>query len=291
MDISYFLTFKAILETGSFQNAANKLGYSQSTITSHVKQMEHEFSIKLFEKIGRRMVLTQAGNDILPHVDKLLESVHAIRNYGEGQENMSGTLRVAMPESLLVYKMQSVLKEFKRIAPDVSLCLHTYSCYTINSYILNGEIDIGLQYNVEGYTGHINVEELEDIDLTMVSSADYKPGPFAERMAETSLIVSHDPADACRVIVRDYLKEAGIKPRDMIELGSTEAIKRSVMNDLGIAYLPRYSISEELKESSLMEIDTGISGKVVTVICAYHQNKWVSPAMELFIRLAKNGEV
>lgn len=54
MDLRYFMTFKTILETGSFQHAANKLGYTQSTVTFHISQPEGAFSIKLFEKIGRR---------------------------------------------------------------------------------------------------------------------------------------------------------------------------------------------------------------------------------------------
>lgn len=288
MDLRYFITFKTILETGSFQNAANKLGYTQSTITFHIRQLEREFSIKLFEKIGRRMVLTHAGADILPHVDILLASLQQIRNYGKDGAGLSGTLKVAMPESLLVYKMQNVLKEFKRLAPDVKLSLQSFNCYTINNYVLNGEIDIGIQYDIEGYTGNIAVDELEKIDLTMVSSREYNPGTFPERMAETSLIVSNDPEDACRVIVCSYLKESKIIYRDMIELGSIEAIKRSVINGLGIAYMPRHTVEEELARGNLREIDTEISSKEVTVICAYHRNKWLTPAMELFIDLAKH---
>lgn len=287
MNLQYFKTFKTILETGSFQNAAHKLGYAQSTITFHMRQLEQELSIQLFEKVGRKMVITQAGEDILPYIDSVLDSIQKIRSYSKQSAELSGSLKVAMPESLLVYKMQNVLKRFKHMAPGVKLSLNSYCCYTINNYVLNGEIDIGIQYDIEGYTGQIAVEELEKIDLTMVSSAEYNVDGFPGNMSETSLIVSNDPADACRVIFCEYLKEKKMFPKDMIELGSIEAVKRSVINNLGIAYMPRHTIKKELKLKELRELPSDISGKVVTVICAYHKNKWLSPAIELFIQLAK----
>lgn len=287
MNLRYFTTLKTILETGSFQNAANKLGYTQSTITFHIRQLEEELSIQLFERVGRKMVITQAGKGLLPYIDDLLDSMQKIQSYSRQGVGLSGSLKVAMPESLLVYKMQNVLKRFKHMAPDVTLSLHSYCYHTINNYVLSGEIDVGIQYDIEGYTGQIAVEELEKIDLTMVSSAEYKAEHFPQNMPETSLIVSHDPEDACRIIVCDYFKKEKIFPQSMIELGSIEAVKRSVINDLGIAYMPRHTIEEELGQGLLQELPSGISGKVVTVICAYHKNKYLSPALELFIRLTK----
>ena len=63
MELKYLNTFKTILETGSFLNAARKLNYTQSTITFQIQQLEEELSVKLFEKIGRKMIITQAGKE------------------------------------------------------------------------------------------------------------------------------------------------------------------------------------------------------------------------------------
>lgn len=73
MNTKSLVTFKTILEMGSFQKAADKLGYTQSTVTFQIKQLEEELALKLFEKIGRRMELTQAGKDIMPYVDMILQ--------------------------------------------------------------------------------------------------------------------------------------------------------------------------------------------------------------------------
>ena len=100
MNTRSFVTFKTILETGSFQKAANKLNYTQSTITFQIKQLEDELALKLFEKIGRKMVLTQAGRDILPYVDTILQGVEQIENYGKSLSEITGSLKIAIPDSI-----------------------------------------------------------------------------------------------------------------------------------------------------------------------------------------------
>lgn len=287
MDTKFLITFKTILDTGSFQNAANKLGYTQSAVTFQIRQLEEEFSIQLFEKIGRKMHLTQAGKDILPYVDTILGATQQITNYSNAIGELTGTLEIAMPESLLVYKMQPVLKAYKQKAPGITLSLHSYGCYKVNSNLVNGEIDIGLQYDIEGCSDCIKMEALEDITLTMVGSGDLPDTDLAQIPENTSLIVSSDLEDACRVIVTDFLRREGIAMADTMELGSIEAIKRSVINNLGIAYLPRHIVEEELARGTLKEIQSDISSKTVTIVYAYHKNKVVTPAMELFMELAK----
>lgn len=91
MNTKCLVTFKTILEMGSFQKAADKLGYTQSTVTFQIRQLEEEFSLELFEKIGRHMELTQAGREINQSVmEKLgLELVQRSggrRNKGSDQE-------------------------------------------------------------------------------------------------------------------------------------------------------------------------------------------------------------
>ena len=79
MELKYLQTFKVILEEGSFSKAAEKLNYTQSTITFQIGQLEQELSTKLFEKIGRRMLPTKAGEQLYPYVQDVLSSVDRLR--------------------------------------------------------------------------------------------------------------------------------------------------------------------------------------------------------------------
>lgn len=80
MGLKYLYTFKTILEADNFQKAAERLNCAQSTVTFQIRQLEEELSVKLFEKIGRRMVLTQAGKEILPCIEQVLQSVEQLKN-------------------------------------------------------------------------------------------------------------------------------------------------------------------------------------------------------------------
>ena len=73
-----------------------------------------------------------------------------------------------------------------------------------------------------------------------------------------------------------------------MELGSIESIKRSVISNLGVAYLPRYVVADEIESKSLKILDVKIPNNTITAILAYHKNKWISPAMELFLKLLKD---
>ena len=70
-----------------------------------------------------------------------------------------------------------------------------------------------------------------------------------------------------------------------MEIESIEAAKRSVASNLGVAFLPRYSVEKELEQGELIELPLEPSAKNITAVCSYHKNKWITPAMDLFIRL------
>lgn len=121
MNTKYLITFKSILETGSFQKAAQKLDYTQSTVTFQIKQLEQELSIKLFEKVGRKMELTQAGKDIIPYIETILQASEQISNYGKSPAELKGSLRIAVPDSILIYNLQQFIQVFLHEAPKYSL--------------------------------------------------------------------------------------------------------------------------------------------------------------------------
>ena len=287
MDTKYFVTLKTILEQGSFQKAAQKLNYTQSTVTFHMHQLEQELSVKLFERIGRRMLLTQAGKEIIPYVDTILEALRQIDGHGNNMK-ARGNLRVSMPETLLTYQMQPFLKAFKERAPHVTLSLQVQNCYDIWEQVLNGTVDIGIHYDVCGNTSTIASQYLADFEGALVASPafDLKAGDFISpnQRKEISLI-NDGSGSAFQELFDQYLSERHIMLGNTIELWSIEAIKKSVMSNLGIAFLPRFSVENELENGQLYQIATDLDEIRISAICTWHKNKWVSPAMKLFFEL------
>ncbi len=288
MELKYLQTFRIIVDTGSFLHAAKRLNYTQSTITFQMQQLEQELSVKLFERIGRKMHLTQAGNEILPYVDIILQNVEYLENFKNENKKLHGSLRIALPESLLTYQMQPVLKAFHEQAPNVQLSLQTLNCFAIRDQIVAGNVDMGIHYDVGGYGSTMMIEKLKSFSLTLAANFRLDEDKIDFTSSNQSIniqLLSNDPESIYQKRLDHYLKEKKITLSGTMEMGGLEAIKRSLLSNLGISYLPTFIIEDELKQGTLKALKTDIKDNIVTAVCVYHKNKWITPAMELFIQL------
>lgn len=288
MNTKNLVTFKTILEMGSFQKAADKLSYTQSTVTFQIKQLEEELSLKLFEKIGRRMELTQAGKDILPYVDMVLQGMEQIGNYGKSLSEISGTLKLAIPDSILIYNMQSFIQAFAHEAPNVQLVINSIQSGEINQSIVDGTADIGINCEKNSYPDTLIHKKLGKYRAVLVAS------PFADsrlldfvtpHQRKPFSLICNEPDGYYQLDMDKYLAEKDIVLNPHMKVQSIEAVKRCVMNNLGIAVVPTYSIGEELKNGSLMPIKTELDEKNYDSFYIYHKNKWISPQMEFALKL------
>lgn len=290
MNVKNLLTFKTILETGSFQKAADKLSYTQSTITFQIKQLEEELSLKLFEKIGRRMELTQAGKDILPYVDTILQGTEQINNYGKKLSEITGSLKLAIPDSILIYNMQPFIQAFLHEAPNVQLLINSIQSGEINRSVMNGTSDIGINCEKDSYPDTVVHKKLGTYKALLIAA------PFSNsslldfitpHQRKPFSLICNEPDGYYQLEMNTYLAKKDIVLNPYMKVQSIEAVKRCVMNNLGIAVVPSYSVSEELKNGSLVPIKTELDEKIYNSIYIYHKNKWISPQMELALHLLK----
>ena len=275
---------------GSFQKAADKLGYTQSTVTFQIKQLEEELALKLFEKIGRRMELTQTGKDIMPYIDMILQGAEQISNYGKSLSEISGSLKLAIPDSILIYNMQPFMQAFTREAPNVQLIVNSIQSGEINQSIVDGTADIGINCEKDSYPDSVIHKKLGTYKAVLVAS------PFVNNnlldfitphQRKSISLICNEPDGYYQLDMDKYLAEKDIVLNSHMKVQSIEAVKRCVMNNLGIAVVPTYSIGEELKNGSLMPIKTELDEKNCNSFYIYHKNKWISPQMELAMNLMK----
>ena len=171
MELKYLNTFMTIIEEGSFVKAAEKLGYTQSTITFQIGQLEQEFSVQLFEKIGRRMVLTKAGEHIMPYITEVLNSVRKMKYFKKDLSSCEGDLTVGVAETQLCFSLPDKLKRFHQAAPNARLFLKSMNCYAIRDALMSGSLDVGIFYNdVGGYGSNLIVQEMESSEIVVVAS-------------------------------------------------------------------------------------------------------------------------
>lgn len=273
---------------GSFQKAADKLGYTQSTVTFQIKQLEEELELELFEKIGRRMELTQAGKDIMPYVDMILQGAEQISNYGKSLSEISGTIKLAIPDSILIYTMQPFIQAFRHEAPNIQLVIHSLQAGQIIQAVMDGIADIGINCEKDNYPDTIIHNNLGTYRILLVAS------PFMDRglldfvtphQRKPFSLICNEPDGYYQLEMNKYLDKKDIVLNQYMKVQSIEAVKRCVMNNLGIAVVPSYSVEEELKNGALIPIKTELDEKIYNAIYVYHKNKWISPQMKLALDL------
>lgn len=269
MDLRRFITLKTVVEEGSFLRASQKLCCTQSTVTFHIQQLEQEFSVQLFEKIGRRMCLTREGKKLLPHIYELTRVMDTLREAAKKESDPDGELRVVSGETLLSYRMPEVLQRFRQRAPKVRLSLQSLNCYVIRDALLNDEADVGVFYRV-GNDDALNRRELGEQSLVLVASPQIADVDFTEpgRHNACSFIIN-EPQCVFRQIFESTLRQRRITVENTIELISIESIKRCVAANIGVSYLPRFAVEKELESGELIELPFGEQSQTITVNIAH----------------------
>lgn len=292
MEIKNLYTLKTILEEGSFANAANRLSYTQSTITFQMRQLEEELGVTLFEKIGRKMVFTQEGKRMLPYIDETIEAFEKLQNIGRDLKEIRGEISIILSESILCYRMEKVISEFHEIAPNVELKLRTLSCYATKQAIIDGNADLGICYDEQEADDRLSIHSLGPVNLLLVASSRLVQNMGEEKLAfdkndlriETSFITD-EPDGIFRKQFEKYVKENNIRMNSTIELWNIATIKSLVRSNLGVTFLPDFTVKEELENKSFVALPHRIPCEKTRAIYIYHKNKYLSKPLQLMIDL------
>ena len=287
METRYLKTITTIAETGNFLRAAMQLNYAQSTVTTQVQQVEKQLGTKIFKRNGRHLTLTPAGKQAMPIIERLMADVASLYDINLPSDALTGTLTIAVPETLLTYKLQPVLRVFKNAAPDVNLRIHVLNCYDIYTEITAGKANVGLQYDVRNYPPTFGTVTLTQFDLALVASPKLavKDRDFITPKQDKPVAAIINDANARYTERFDaYLSERGIHMQQPLELWSIETIKQSVENELGVAFLPRFCVADELASGRLLELPIAMTHPTLQVIDAFKKGE-MTPATKLFIQL------
>lgn len=288
MELKNLRTFQTVVDQGSYQRAAEVLGYTQSTVTVHIRQLEEELDVPLFQRTGRRMVLTQAGERALAQARELLLAADRLSQLGREGREPAGVLRVDMAETLLCYRMQPVIRKFRKLAPRVRLVIRSRNCLDIAENVRSGACDLGVGYDMDWSRDVLEVESLGEYEVILLAAPGFAHPDFTSPGQRKPVsLVTDEPDSIFRRRLEEYLRARDILLDATLELWSIETIKRCVMSDLGFTYLPRFAARDELAGGRLIELKAPISGVRFPTLCARHKKRWVTPAMELFMDLLR----
>ncbi|KQL46257.1 LysR family transcriptional regulator [Brevibacillus choshinensis] len=285
MELVYLHTFREVARWGSFTRAAEELGYAQPTVTAQMQKLEQSYGAPLFERFGRKLRLTQAGEVLLPYAKEL------IRLYGESKDvvsrQLSGPIRIATIDTLAAFYLPPHLQMFRQSFPDVDLILQTGSEDTILQQIREGLVDVGFIFDRLCTDDDLVTRVVREEELVIVMPPDHQ-------LASTLAITVHDLQDESLIVTEEgctyrgmlleTLRDEGVAHRIACQFSNPEAIKQCVRCGLGAALLPQMAVEKEIREGSLRAVPFHTDKPPFFIQVVYHKKKWLSQALEQWIQ-------
>ncbi len=289
MEIKQLQTFAAIARLGSFTQAAQELGYAQSTITTQIQLFEQELGTRLFERLGRNVALTAAGAKLLEYAQPILRLCAEAHQAVAVGEQLRGLLAIGAVESLGVIRLPELVKEYRRRYPEVEIALKIGNCADFHRMLWENQIDVAF-YLDQAIVAPDLVAELQFPEPMALLAA---PGhPFAGRpqvrpedLAGAAMILT-EAGCSYRKALESILAQVGVKPHSVLETGSLQTIKQFAMDGMGITLLPRIAVAAELAQGHLVELPWRGPEFAMQTQLVYHKDKWLSPPLRAFIALA-----
>lgn len=288
MEIRNLMTFVRIAEIQNFSKTAEQLGYSQSAITMQIKQLETELHAQLFERIGKQVKLTQAGERLLPHALEILNTVRKAERISQEPEQISGKLRIGTCESLVISMLPPVILEMSQLCPHVEISTHTALVPDLFQMLRQNDIDI-LYFLDEKHDSPewIKVSERPEKIFFVASAESSLAGQSRipiERLLEEPLFLT-EKGISYRYAMEQLLAAKGYELHPFWEVGNTDVITRFLLKNKGISFLPEYVVHDYLEQGDLVVLDTECNDIIMWSQLAYHRHKYVTPQMNLFLDL------
>lgn len=291
METRQIYTFIKVAQLQSFSKAAEELGYSQSAVTVQIKLLENELETRLFDRVGKKITLTHQGEQFYVYSNNIIREMFEAKKALRGQGPLSGVLRIGTIESLCFSKFPPILHYFYEHHPDVTIQILTGSPEELIDMMEHNKVDI--IYFLDRPLFHSNwIKALEKEDEVVFAAsaqsvfAGRKDLVLEDILQEKFVLTEKDANYRKELDILLASKGCSIKP--FLEISNTEFIINLVKNNMGLSFLPHFSIKESVEQGLLTVLDIADLRISMWRQIMYHKDKWVTREMTEFIRLAQS---
>lgn len=290
MDLRQLTTFTTVATERSFTRAALTLNYAQSSVTAQIQALEDDLGVPLFDRLGRKVALTEAGQRLQDYATRMLALAEETRAAVTQNAQPSGTLVIGVVESLCTYRLPPLLRAYRQRYPQVRLLLHTLPLTDSWRGLAEGTMDAALSLGERPSAPGIVEESLPSEPLVVIAAPDHRLASAARvdpPDLENEPVLLTEGACGYRGIFEGALNRAGVRPAATLEFGSVEAIKQCVMAGLGIAVLPEMAVHEEIAHGRVVALRWSDPAFAVSSFLVWHKDKWQSPALRAFREMVR----
>ena len=293
MELRNLNTFQQVAEKGSFTAAANALGYSQSTVSFQIRQLEEELGCLLFERISHSVSLTEKGRELLGYAQKMLHLTEECRQSLTEETEIEGLVRIVSPDSICEAMMTANYADFYAHYPKICLKFSTADTVDMFRMLDRNEADIIHTLDSHVYSRDYVIVKEERVQMHFVTSA---LSPLADRHGLSIRDLLQEPfiltekGIGYRRVLDSELEKLSLELRPVLEIGRTDIITTVLEKGIGISFLPDFVTAEGVAAGKLRYLDVTDLEIQVWRQLLYHRNKWISRCLQAFIEYVKIAE-
>ena len=291
MELRTINTFLHIAELHSFSRAARELGYSQSAVSAQEAQLEAELETPLFDRVGKTVRLTDAGQTFLTYARSLLATAEQAKAALQPARQVSGTLRVALADSVCSTFLPDLLQRYHALCPQVELVLRTATDDEMLQMLGSNQIDLAYTLDKPLLQPSFVLAVDEPEPICVVAPAGHPLAGQAEvtlqELAGQEFLLTErgmsyrDALDQC-------MAAQGLAIKPFLELGSASLLCQMVEHGMGLSFLPEYIVQNALAAGTLSRLNVPACRVEMRRQLFYHRDKWLTPQMKAFITLVQN---
>lgn len=285
MEVRQLRIFCILARELNFTRTAEKVHTVQSNVTAQIKALEEELGAPLFDRLGRRVMLTDAGRRFHPFAEQALAAMEEGQRTVKVGSEPGGPLRISAPESVVAYRLPEVLRDYRRRCPHVQLIFRPHSDETVTAELETGQVDLVIEMrDAISYSAWVSIP-LRTERIFLLAHASHplarKPAIKPIDLAGQTLLLT-EAGCGYRAKLDRVLALQKIRPGHITEFSSVEAIKQCVAAGMGLGLLPAIVVARELRQRLLKTLHWAGPSLDIATHLVWHKDKWISPAMSAF---------
>ena len=293
MEYKNLQTFLQIVESGSFSRAAEKMGYTQSTVSFQIKQLETELDCLLFDRIGKSIQLTEGGRRLLEHAMKVSHCMHDLTESFRASGTPRGRVHMFSSDSICEKMMMLNYQEFYRKYPDIQLIFSTGDTVDLLKVLDRNEADVIFTLDSHIYQPEYIIAGESPVEMCFVTNPGHplvKAGTVqAEDLLEYPFILT-EKGMSYRKILDSFMAEKNLQIQPVLETGRTDIITGCLKEGKFIGFLPEFVFEEEIRTGKLARFQVRDFQPKIWKQLIYRRDKWISNALNAFIEFVTSHE-
>jgi len=293
MELRNLITFTHVAELGSFTKASELLGYSQSTVSFQIKQLEEELGCLLFERINHTVTLTERGHELISYANSIRALTEQFKESLSADKELSGHIHIVTPDSVCDGMINSHYIDFHTKYPGISIKFTTADTLVMFDMLDHNEADVIITLDNHTYNKDYVIAKEERLSMHFVAGADSKFAK-AKRLSVNDIInepfILTEYGQGYRRVFDKELAKRSLEISPVLEIGRTDIITNTVARSNMISYLPDFVTKEQVDSGELFYLEVCDMDTEIWKQLIYHKNKWLSKSLQVFIDYIKATE-